>query len=115
MTSYSEQKAAFKPTWNFFLLLYFWRVVLMQLSGVVLSRVMAVTVRRHTAAGHGRLNCSSTAHSFSREAALTHKHSQILKCLIWETQRDILCYAFSSYRAVNTLRLCYTNQSVNAV
>jgi len=112
MTSYSEQNAAFKPTSNYFLLLYFWRVFLIQFSGVITSRVTAATVR-HTAAGHGLLNCSDTAHSFSHEATLTYKHIHILICLICETHRE--CYACSPYRILKTLRLGYTNQSVNVV
>ena len=38
-----------------------------------------------------------------------HKYS------VWAERRIGECQMFSPYRAVNTLRLCYTNQSVNAV
>jgi hypothetical protein len=48
-------------------------------------------------------------------AVCSEIHTKHINTAVWAERRICLCSMFSPYRAVNTLRLCYKNQSVNVV
>jgi hypothetical protein len=52
---------------------------------------------------------------FKTRVACTYGGTLVAVCQTYCKTKANLSYIYSPYRAVNTLRLCYTNQSVNAV